>query len=145
MRSSFLLSRENERGLFYHTCSQNIPSVPLLPEGKDIRGLATFFPPLLWGCLSVEPLSFGTTTVYTLAVLFHNLQQYLRDVGDPISTLKVVRIAHEDPRKCSAGVISTLTCFRWNNVRSLLSEVPTSLRRFYLVAGGTGHRQAYHT
>lgn len=80
--------------------------VPLLPEGKDIRGPVAFFPPLFWSCLFCRALSFAATTVYMLAVLSHNLQQYLRSVGDLISTLKVIRKAHENPRQCSTGVIS---------------------------------------
>lgn len=112
---------------------------------RTLGGLLPSSHPCSGVVFSVEPFLLVPPTVYMLAVLSNNLQQYLRDVGDPISTLKVLRIAHEDPRKGSSGVISTLTCFRWNNVRSLLSELPTSQRRFYLVTGGTGHRQTYHT
>lgn len=75
---------------------------------RTLGGLLPSSHPCSGVVFSVEPFLLVPPTVYMLAVLSHNLQQYLRDVGDSISTLKVVRIAQENPRKCSTGVISPL-------------------------------------
>lgn len=51
-----------------------------------------------------------------LALLSHNLRQYLRDAGGPNSTLKVIKIAQaqESLRKCSIRTISTHSCPKWS-------------------------------
>lgn len=59
------------------------------------RGPVAFFLPLLWGCLVCKAphfwvLSFGTRIVYMLALLSHNILQYLRDAGDPKFTLRFI-------------------------------------------------------
>lgn len=56
----------------------------------------------LWNSTFLSPF-FGTTIVYILALLSHNLWQYLRDAGGSNSTLETLR-------KCSIRTISTHSC-----------------------------------
>lgn len=78
----------NEVFLTVATVAQSTPSVPLLPDGKKTSGyLLSSTHPYSGVVFSRElHISFGTTTVYMLVLLSHNLQQNLRYAGDPNST-----------------------------------------------------------